>query len=355
MRIETTHPKELGAVEVAQWRAHTHNQPSLRSPYFTPEWAQLIGDVRDDARVCVIDGGRGFLGAQRLSRFAAMGLGAPIADYQGVVGEAGLNVSASALCRALKVGRIDLTHVPSEQPLLAGAAAGEEGSWIAAVSGGAELYLAAVKERRGEFLRQTDKKQRKFEREKGRLEFRGMSHEDADFKTLIEWKNAQLLRSGQPAIWDAPWVRSVLDRSFAMREHAFSGALFTLSIDGKLVAGAYFLRADRVLHAWVVAHDDACNSYSPGLLLARWAVTWAAENGFAEVDFGPGDSQYKRQLSTGQRPLQWGAVSGASWSGAVRRTAFALRAGIEKLPDPRLSALPGKAMRRLDLMRALAA
>jgi hypothetical protein len=47
-------------------------------------------------------------------------------------------------------------------------------------------------------------------------------------------------------------------------------------------------------------------------------------------------------------------IAGASWSGAVRRTAHALRAHIERLPQPRLAALPGKAMRRLDLVRALA-
>jgi hypothetical protein len=50
-----------------------------------------------------------------------------------------------------------------------------------------------------------------------------------------------------------------------------------------------------------------------------------------------------------------GAGGAATLSKTVRCTAFALRAGIERLPQPRLAALPGKAMRKLDLMRALAA
>ena len=121
----------------------------------------------------------------------------------------------------------------------------------------------------------------------------------------------------------------------------------------KLTAGAFCLRSARVLHFWIVAHDSAYDSYSPGVQLARWIAGWAGDNGIAEIDFGPGDYQYKRQLSTGQRLLERGVVAGASWSAAVRRAENAMRAGIEKLPQPRLAELPGKAMRRLDLMRAL--
>ncbi len=86
MRLETVHPRELSASDAALWRAHQTSDPALQSPYLTPDWAKLIGDVREDARVVVIQDGAGFFGAQRLSRFAAMGMGAPIADYQGVVG-----------------------------------------------------------------------------------------------------------------------------------------------------------------------------------------------------------------------------------------------------------------------------
>lgn len=354
MRLETIHPKDLGPADIARWRAHQHARPSLQSPYLTPDWAQLVGAARDDARVCIIEGGAGFFGAQRLSRFSAMGLGAPISDYQGIVGEAGLSVDAGALCRALKVGRIDLTHVAAEQALFDGDAAGTEGSWIAEVAGGRDLYEAALKTKRAEFLRQADKKARKFARERGQPEFRATSDEAADFETLIGWKNAQLARTGQPQIWATPWVRQVLDASWQARGE-FGGMLFTLRIDNRLIAAAFGLRSGRVLHLWLIAHDSEFDAYSPGVQLARWALGWAGDNGVAEVEFGPGDYQYKRQLSTTQRMIERGVLSGTSVSGAVRRAAFALRTGVECLPQPALAALPGKAMRRLDLMRALAA
>ncbi|MGQ0532225.1 MAG: GNAT family N-acetyltransferase [Caulobacteraceae bacterium] len=339
--------------DAALWRAHQLGDAALQSPYLTPEWARLIGSVRDNARVCIIQDGAGFCGVQRMSRFTAMGLGAPIADYQGVVGLPNLPIDRPALCRALKVGRIDITHAPAGQKLLAGAVTGAEGSWIAETGGGRDLYEAALRQRRSEFVRQTDKKLRRFQREHGPLEFRAISSDHGAFETLLAWKNAQLARSGQPQIWATQWVRRALDTCFDMRDAQFGGALFTLSVQDKTVAGAFCLRSALVLHMWIVAHDRAFDSYSPGIQLARWIGGWAGGNGIAELDFGPGDYQYKRQLSTGQRMLERGVVAGASFSGAIRRAEHALRAGVERLPAPRLAELPGKAMRRLDLMRAL--
>jgi CelD/BcsL family acetyltransferase involved in cellulose biosynthesis len=351
VRLETIHPKELGPAEIARWRALQHARDELRSPYLTPEWAQTIGAVRADARVCVIDGGRGFLGVQRPSRFAAMGLGAPIADYQGLVAEAALAIEPRAICRALAVGRIDLVNAA---PGAMAHPAGADGSWIAEVGGGRDLYEAALKQRRGEFVRQTDKKTRKFAREFGPIEFRARSGERADFETLIAWKNAQLQSSGQPQIWAKPWVRAALETCFEARAPEFAGVLFTLHASDKLAAAAFCLSSGRVLHLWLLGHDSAFDACSPGVQLARQAIHWAGENGYAEVDFGTGDYQYKRQLSTTQRMLERGVMAGASWSGAVRRAQYGFRARIEALPQPRLAALPGKAMRRLDLMRALA-
>ncbi|MGD9980320.1 MAG: GNAT family N-acetyltransferase [Hyphomonadaceae bacterium] len=353
MRLETIHPRELSASDAALWRTHQLADPGLQSPYLTPDWAKLVGEVRDNARVCVIEDGAGFFGAQRMSRFTAMGLGAPIADYQGVVGLPNLPIDPAELCRALKVGRIDITHVPAGQRLLAGAAAGGEGSWLADVAGGRDLYEAALKQRRSELVRQTDKKLRKLEREHGRAEFRAMSAERADFETLLAWKNAQLARSGQPQIWSTPWIASVLNACFDQRDPGFGGALFTLSLEGRLAAAAFCLRSARVLHFWIVAHDSAFDAYSPGVQLARWTAGWAGDNGIAEIDFGPGDYQYKRQLSTAQRMLERGVVAGATWSAALRRSEYALRARVERWPAARLAELPGKAMRRLDLHRAL--
>jgi CelD/BcsL family acetyltransferase involved in cellulose biosynthesis len=126
-------------------------------------------------------------------------------------------------------------------------------------------------------------------------------------------------------------------------------------VQRRLAAAAFCLRSDRVLHLWLLAHDSEFDAYSPGVQLARWVVGWAGDHTIAEVDFGAGDYQYKRQLATGRRMLERGAVVAPSWSGALRRAQHAIRANIETWPVGRVAALPGKAMRRLDLVRALQA
>lgn len=350
MRLETIHPKELGPAEIARWRAHRRARPILRSPYLSPEWAQTIGAVRADARVCIIEGGAGFLGVQRLNRFAAMGLGAPLADYQGLVAEENFHVAPGAICRAVSAGRIDFVNAA---PGTIKRPAGADASWIAEVSGGRDLYEAALRERRAEFVRQSDKKARKFARECGPIEFRARSSERADFETLVHWKIDQLRRTRQPQIWARPWVRRALDACYEADSSEFSGLLFTLYAGDRLAAAAFCLRSSSVLHLWLLGHEEAFDRYSPGVQLVRQTIHWAGENGIDEVDFGTGDYQYKRQLSTTQRMLERGVMAGASWSGALRHAQHAVRARMERLPQARLAALPGKAMRRLDLMRAL--
>ncbi|MGE0596363.1 MAG: GNAT family N-acetyltransferase [Hyphomonadaceae bacterium] len=353
MRIETAHPGEIGQSEWARWRGHQAAAPVLASPYFAPDWAQIVGSARADARICVIEGGRGFLGVQRPSRFAAMGLGAPLADYQGAVGEPGLALDAAALCRALGVGRIDLSGLPEGQTLLAGHAGGEEGSWVADIGGGAEAYRAHLKAHRGKVVRQTDNRLRKLDDAHGTVRFTALSDDHAAFETLLAWKGAQLRESGQPAIWAHDWVRAVAEACFAARGEDFSGAFFTLHADEKLVAASFCLRSRTVLHCWVLGHDHAYDAFSPGVALARWVIEWAAESGLQEVDFGCGDYQFKRHLTTLQRPLAWGAAARPSWAAVVRGAEIAVRRKLEACTQPTLARLPGKAMRRLDLARAL--
>lgn len=353
MRIETVHPKELGQAEAALWRAHQGVDAELGSPYLSPVWAQIVGEARKDARVCIIDGGRGFLAVQR-ARFTAMGLGAPLADYQGIVGEAGLAVEEGALCRALGVGRIDLAFAPQAASPFGAHAAGQEGSWIANVSGGLDSYRAHQKKERGKVMRQTDKRMQKLAEEHGEIVLT-VNGDRAHFDTLIGWKSAQLRASGQPEIWDRPWVRQVVEATYVARDPSLGGVFATLTAGGKLVAATYALRSERALHSWLLGHDNAYDAYSPGMILSRWLIEWAAEQGLAEVDFGVGDYQFKRHLCTGQRPLYWGMLARPSISSAVRQAEIGLRAHMEASPHKAVSTLPGKAMRRMDLMRALAA
>lgn len=358
MRIHLAHPADLGAPELAHWRRLQQTDAALAGPFFSPGYAQAVAAARTDARLLVLedDGGiAGYFAAQRPSAFAAMPLGTPLTDVQGLVAAPDLPVTAGDLCRALKVGRIDFSGVLATQTAFAGGHRGVSGSWIAEVGAGSAAYLAVLRERRNETVRQQDKKRRKLVREQGEVVFTPQSRNRAHFEQVLAWKQGQSRRTRQPPVWETPWVLDVVNAAWESSAPDFRGALFTLTVGDTLVAGNFFLAGNGVLQDWIIAHDDAFNGYSPGVMLARAICEWAGDNGFHSVDFGPGDYQYKRQLTTTTRDLAWGFAARPSLAGAVRGVQYGVRGLVEAAPLGRWSDLPGKAMRRLDVWRGIGA
>ena len=103
----------------------------------------------------------------------------------------------------------------------------------------------------------------------------------------------------------------------------------------------------------MVAHEDAFERYSPGLLLFQDILKWMDDQPFDRMDLGYGDYRFKRELSNLQRPLMHGFVGVPSAASFVREAAYGVRRAAEALPLGAVSALPGKAMRRIDLIRGL--
>jgi CelD/BcsL family acetyltransferase involved in cellulose biosynthesis len=89
------------------------------------------------------------------------------------------------------------------------------------------------------------------------------------------------------------------------------------------------------------------------VLLITDVIRWAADRGMQEVDLGPGDYRFKLSLANRTRAVVHGFVGRPSASTLVRDAAYRVREVAEALPLGAASALPGKAMRRLDVMRSL--
>jgi CelD/BcsL family acetyltransferase involved in cellulose biosynthesis len=89
------------------------------------------------------------------------------------------------------------------------------------------------------------------------------------------------------------------------------------------------------------------------VILITEVVRWAAARGMAELDLGPGDYRFKQSLANRARPVAHGFVGRPSAASFMRGAAYRVRAMAEALPLGAYSALPGKAMRRLDVIRSL--
>ncbi|OYX36394.1 MAG: hypothetical protein B7Y99_01215 [Caulobacterales bacterium 32-69-10] len=363
MRIDVVAPADLSAEDISAWRALQGADPVLQSPYLSPDWVMACAaaggpDARCSRVVVIREGAAavGFLPVRlnaQTGAQTALPVGSPLSDYQALVARPGLAVDPRDLVRALRVDRFDFNHMLDCQPAMRPFERGGAESQIINIAGGYEAYAAGRKAGGHDILKDTAKKRRKLVKDHAEPVFTAMSADTADFETLIGWKRAQYKATRQTDIFDAGWPLELLRGLFARRDGAFGGALFTLHVNGALAAAHFALRGPGIIHAWFIAHDAAFARYSPGVILIDHILRWGSDNGVRELDLGPGDYRFKFQLANETRRVGYGFVGAPSPATLVRAAQYRVRTTAEALPLGRVSAWPGKAMRRVDLWRSL--
>ena len=359
MEIDVLRPQFLPPEMLSQWRSLQTLDPAWDSPFLSPSWPRAVERAQEGVdrglRVAVLhQGGRpmGFMGV-RAGQVTAIPAGAPMCDYQGFVAEPDAVVDPRRLARALGVHRIDFSQMLGSQQAFAPYAHGRQPSWVVDVSGGYQAYVAERREAGVCAMKDLDKKRRKAEREMGPVTFTARSASKADLERLIELKRAQYLATDQTDIFAAGWPLKLVHGLFAAREADFGGALFTLHIGGTLAAAQFHLMGAKTIHAWLIAHEEAFERFSPGLLIMQQILRWMDGEPYERLDLGHGDYRFKREFSNVQHELMHGFVGVPSPATFVRGAAYRMRRVAEALPLGSMSALPGKAMRRMDLLRGL--
>ncbi len=360
MDIETVRAGGLGGRDRARWaELQAGLGQDWASPFLSPGWAAAVDAAQApfgrEIRVAVLrEAGEavGFLPVQA-GPVAAMPAGAPLCDYQGLVAAPHISVDPREILQALGVQRYDFCHMLRSDRAFAGHAQGGDEAYVVDLSDGWAAYEQGRREAGTDILKDIAKKRRKLEREAGPIAFRAFSRSRGDFDTLFAWKRAQLLRTRQTDITATPWVRLLLENLFESRDPDFGGALFTMHVGDRLAAAHFHLRGPGQVHAWFIAHDEGFERYSPGLVMFGELLTWMADSPYRELDLGPVAYRFKDRLATRTRQIAYGFVGRPSPAALVRAAEYGVRRVAERLPLGRFSELPGKAMRRLDLIRAL--
>ena len=190
-------------------------------------------------------------------------------------------------------------------------------------------------------------------REVGETRFTAFSRDRAAFDQLLAWKRAQYRATHQTDIFEAAWTLRLMEQLFDEPGEDFGGGLFTLHIGDTLAAVHFHLHGRHTLHGWMIAHDGAFERYSPGLLLFQDILRWMDGSALNSLDLGAGDYRFKRELSNRRQGVTYGFVGVPSPAALVRGAAYGVRKAAESLPLGEVSHLPGKAMRRLDVLRGL--
>jgi len=358
MKIEVLAPQDLSEDDLATW-TRLQGESALASPFLSHRWIETLsragGPDRKQMKIATLhDDGNivGFLPA-RCARFTALPPGAPLCDYQGLIAEPWVRLDPRDIVAALGVARLDFDKLLADQVQFKNFIRGGSSSQVVDIRAGYAAYEADRKAAGTDILKDCAKKRRKLEREHGEAVFTACSASEADLDQLIAWKRTQYATTNQTDIFDAGWPLDVLKDLFRRGDPDFGAQLFTLHVNGALVAAHLALCTDKIAHAWFIAHDDAFGRYSPGVILITEVIKWAAERGMWELDMGPGDYRFKLSLANRTRQVAHGFVGRPSASSLLRGAAYRVREMAEALPLGAYSALPGKAMRRLDVIRSL--
>lgn len=360
MPIEVVNALDLSPADVARWGELQRGQTRLDSPFLSPQWtlavARAQGDKGQTIKVAIERGATGEAVAflpTRVRQDVAMPVGAPMCDYQALISAPGATMNPRELLSVLGAARIDFCHMMADDVTLGRHARGQADSWVIETPDGYEAYAAERKAAGVGVLKDIDKKRRKAEREIGPARFTAMSQSRAAFDQLIAWKRVQLLLTHQTDLFKAPWVNKLLDDLFQMRGPEFGGGLYTLHLGERLAAVHLHLRGQHTIHGWLIAHNPDLERYSPGLMLFQDILKSMDGTPYMRLDLGTGDYRFKRELSNARQTVVFGFMGSPSIPSLFLHAAYGVRSVAEALPLGRISDLPGKAMRRMDLLRGL--
>src|SRR2546429_1633234 len=174
MKVTVVRPHELGAAELASWRAMQRSNSALANPFLSPGFALAAGRARPTARVAVLEDGQEVGGFFAFDQ-GRLRIGGPVApgasDCQAVVHSAGFQWSARELLRGCRLDVWEFDHLIAEQMPAAGRHVSAHGSPIIDLSRGYEAYLAERQAASKKVFKSTLYKLRKLERNLGATRF----------------------------------------------------------------------------------------------------------------------------------------------------------------------------------------
>ncbi|WP_394694467.1 GNAT family N-acetyltransferase [Hyphobacterium sp.] len=351
IEAELKKPSDLLTVEREAWVAFTDADPALASPYFRLEFAECCEEARSDTRVLVVrENGQivGFLPLQMGKVGYARPLAGPLSDVHGVISEPGREVDLKSWLKAGGVPLFEFHSALGLQSCWKEHSAVQDGSWIIDMSKGFDAFEQSRAELEPKAFRNIRSRRRKLEEAEGGFEFRMDDDRPEAFATMVDWKSQQYRRTGVFDVFSVEWTGKLLKALLKKRTDRFRGICSTLNMGGQIAAVHVGMGSESRSHYWFPAYDPAFNKLSPGLLLLLEKVRVAASEGRDTVELGPGDYDFKRNLSSSQVPLAQGCILTASAPATLRGAARSLADAFEKAPLGNVGGLPRRALRKAD-------
>ena len=310
MRITVLSAKALTPQHVAAWSRLQRANRDFDSPFFRPEFTQLVASVRDDVEVAVLEqDGRhvGFFPFQRTRTNVGRPVAFRISDFQGAIVEGGVRLNASELIRACGLQAWHFDHLLTSQEFFAPFRWSGADSPYIALPDGYDAYIAGRDNGR-RLMSEFRQRKRKLEREVGPIRYEWHVNDREMLATLIRWKGKQIKRMGFTNFFDFPWVANLLNKIMDCKGDGLSPVMTVMHAGNRIVALNFGMRSGDVLHPWFPAYNVELGDYSPGNLYWIETIKQAERQGVRRIDLGKGSEPYKQRLMTGVVQVSEGSV-----------------------------------------------
>jgi len=319
--VETLHPSLLSAEDVALWRSLAAAQARFRSPLLGPEFAQAIGNVREDARVAVVrrtGETLGFLAYHRRPGGLARPIGSPLSDYHGLVARPDARLDLGQVLGAADIAVFRYSGLVDPNGVFPASPETDRTAYLIDLSAtSAEAYLEAIRAASPKKIKNYRRLDNKLDREVGPVRLvAGDVSRDA-FNKLIDWKRAQLARTRAHDFLRADWTRELMADLFARRSGDFRGLMINLYAGDTLIGGHFGVRLGAVYHPWIASTSPEHAAWSPGQIFFLRAIAAMPELGLSHYDLGPGHDHYKRAYGLDTVSIGEGAVTAATIGGRM--------------------------------------
>ncbi|MEO0551294.1 MAG: GNAT family N-acetyltransferase [Pseudomonadota bacterium] len=336
------------------WSAYTelrNAQSRYDNPFFDPEFAAIISEVRDDTRFGIAFQGEDVVGVWPLHLRPgcwARPIGGPFSDVNGPILKQGINLAEETFLAGLGLAGLTSAGLLPQKTGRARPELEREGLHLSDLSGGWEAFMAGQQKAWPKHFKKMRRLYRNVDRDFSESRFEWDETSDACFETLIDLKRRQFDRTGLHDVLKPAWAQSFLDRLRQHESDRMRLRMVALRFDDRIAAIEVNLQSDRVLHGWLTAFDPELSNYSPGNMLVQEMLQHMPQGDLSLYDAGIGLSHYKRHYCNLQQPLDVGTVRADVAAASPMRWAGQLwRLGERSMPG-RLGNAMTRVRRRMD-------
>jgi len=364
VKVSVIGAAELGPELCRSWSNFQEADRTLASPFFRPEFTQVVAAVRNDVRIAILEeSGRaiGFFPFQRGRQCVGGPVGGPRSNFQRVIAEVGTRWGAIELVRACGLREWNFDHLLVSQQPFERFDTGRSESVFLDLSGGFAIYARHRCASGSRAIAKLSDQARRLDRDLGPLRFEPHTTDTRVLRTMMRWKSEQYRRTRSTDRFAIEWNVRLLEIIYAELSRAFSGSLAPLYAGDRLAAVNMGLQSHGVVHSWVPAYNRELARCPPGLTLHYATRRPRDHPKSCRSHLGQSYAPYKARMATGVTQLAEGSVTVSSGRAAARAAEGASRrsplgvARTVRRAHAKVRLVPSRDSQSLSLSRAVAA